>query len=148
MSDKKFSVEVTREAGYRMRVQPGREGASSFVIDESPPLGGGEGPSPTELLASAVGGCLSASLLFCLEKARIPVRDLSTRVDGTVERNDQGRLRVTGLKVILDVKLEDETSGRLGRCLDIFQDFCIVKESVRAGIPISVEVLGVPALAG
>lgn len=146
MSNDRFSIEMTRESGMRMRVQPGREGAWAFVMDETPPVGQGEGPSPIELLAASVGGCLSASLLFCLEKARLGVASLSTRVEGTLERNETGRLRVASLTVVLDLTLDDETTGRVGRCLGIFEDFCIVKESVRQGIPVSVEVTGIPEL--
>lgn len=51
------------------------------------------------------------------------------------------------MNVVLDLTLDDEATGRVGRCLGIFEDFCIVKESVRQGIPVSVEVTGVPELA-
>lgn len=148
MSDRTFGVELTRGEGYRFHATPDREGAPTFLVDEAPPLGEGSGATPTELLAAAVGGCLSASLVFCMEKARVPVEGVRTRVKGILERNEAGRLRVEGLQVTLEVDLPEESRGRGERCLGLFQDFCIVKESVRAGIPIDVEVVdGTPAVA-
>ena len=43
-------------------------GMPSMLVDEPAPLGGGRGPSPVQLLAAAVGNCLSDSLLFALHK--------------------------------------------------------------------------------
>ena len=142
MSDNAFSVEITRQSGYQMKAQPGREGAPAFMADETAPLGSGDGATPTELLGGAVGGCLSASLLFCLEKARVTVNGINTQVEGTVERNDEGRLRVAGLRVVLDVDIEDGAAGRIERCLGMFENFCTVTQSVRQAIPIDVEVTG------
>jgi hypothetical protein len=36
----------------------------------------------------------------------------------------------------------------MGRCLDLFQDFCLVTESVRDGIAVDVEVETMPVPAG
>jgi organic hydroperoxide reductase OsmC/OhrA len=109
-------------------------------VDELPPLGEANGPNPARLLAAAVGSCLSASLLFCLRKSRIEVADLSTTVEATIVRNARGRLRIGGLRVRLAPELSLEQRERMGRCLDLFQDFCMVTESVREGIPVEVEV--------
>src|SRR4030095_2520739 len=44
-------------------------GAQPITLDGAPPLGEGAGPTPAGLLAAAIGGCLSASLTLCLNKA-------------------------------------------------------------------------------
>jgi uncharacterized OsmC-like protein len=70
-----------------------------------------------------------------MEKARVPVDGVRARVEGTLERNASGRLRVEGLRVRLELDLPEEARARAGRCLELFQDFCIVKESVKRGSP-------------
>jgi len=87
-----------------------------------------------------VGSCLSASLLYCLRKSRVEVAELRTKVEGTIVRNERGRLRIGGLRVRLAPEVTQEQRERMGRCLDLFQDFCIVTESVRTGIAVDVEV--------
>ncbi|MDX1646209.1 MAG: OsmC family protein [Longimicrobiales bacterium] len=111
------------------------------VVDEPEPLGEGAGPNAARLLAAAVGNCLAASLLLCLDKSRIEVRDLRATVEGTMERNEKGRFRVAHLDVTLRPFVEGhESSPRFARCLDIFEDFCIVTQSVREGIDVQVTV--------
>jgi organic hydroperoxide reductase OsmC/OhrA len=69
---------------------------------------------------------------------------LRTTVEGTLVRNERGRLRIGGLRVRLAPEVTAEQRGRMGRCLDLFQDFCIVTESVREGITVDVEVENAP----
>jgi len=93
------------------------------------------------MLSGAVGHCLSASLLFCLQKSRIPVKHVSTKVHATLARNEAGRWRVKDIKV--DIKADpvnEEDRERMKRCLDIFEDFCIVTQSVRNGIDVQAAV--------
>lgn len=141
-SDNIFRVNLTRESGYRIRAEAEGREVASFILDEPPPLGEGEGASPSHVLAAAIGGCLTASFLFCMDKAKVGVDGMSTRVEGRTERNDQGRLRITGLKVVIEPEFEDPESARIARCLDIFEDFCTVSKSVAQGIPFTVDVAG------
>lgn len=136
----RFEVALTLRDGYAFTVDfPEGEGAP-LVVDELPPLGEANGPNPSRLLAAAVGSCLSASLLYCLRKSRVEVSQLRTTVEGTIVRNDHGRLRIGGLRVRLTPEVTAEQRERMGRCLDLFQDFCTVTESIRQGIPVDVEV--------
>lgn len=61
-------------------------------------------------------------------------------MDGTIVRNARGRLRIGELRVRLAPGITAEQRERIGRCLDLFQDFCIVTESVRDGIAVDVQV--------
>jgi uncharacterized OsmC-like protein len=102
-----FEVMLTREGAYRFRVDFGDGHGATLEMDEPEPLGEGSGPTASRVLAAAVGNCLSASLLFCLSKARIEVAEMKTKVTGSVVRNEQGRLRVGPLKVHVEPGLHD-----------------------------------------
>lgn len=142
--DERFSVRLTLQDGYAFSVDFSGQDFLPLMVDEQPPLGQGRGPNPARLLAAAVGSCLSASLLFCLRKSRIAVSDLRTTVDVSLARNDRGRLRIGGIRVRLAPKLDPEQRERMDRCLELFQDFCIVTESVRDGIDVDVVVENTP----
>ena len=112
----------------------------SIVFDEPPPLGEGSGPNPAAVLAATVGDCLAASFTYCLRKVRLEPTDLSAHVVAHVTRNEQGRYRVSGIDVELLPEMVDDDAARLERCERLFEDFCVVTESVRRGIPVNVNV--------
>lgn len=143
----RFEVALTLRDGYAFTVDFAAGEGPPLIVDELPPLGEANGPNPARLLATAVGSCLSASLLYCLRKSRIEIAQLRTTVEGTLVRNERGRLRIGGIRVRLAPELTSEQRDRIGRCLDLFQDFCIVTESVREGIDVEVEVEGAPVAA-
>ena len=111
-----------------------------LVTDEAEPLGKNAGPNPSRLLSAAVGNCLTSSLLFCLSKARVDVDDLKASVETVMRRNEKGRWRIAGLKVKLHPIIRAEDVSRSKRCLEGYEDFCIVTESVRKGIEVKVDV--------
>lgn len=111
-----------------------------YHSDEPKPLGGSEAPGASELLSAAIGHCLGSSLLFCMEKSRAPLKRLDADVETRLKRNDKGRWRIGSIKVKLKVDQSDQSAEKLGRCKDIFEQFCIVTASVREGIPVEVEV--------
>ena len=135
-----FTIDLELRQGYEFSVDFGAGGPPGLAVDELPPLGAGAGPNPARILGLAIGHCLSASLLFCLRKYRIEVTQMRSRVDGTLVRNEKGRLRVGGLRVTLNPVLSPADRERAGRCLETFEDYCIVTESVRRGIPVDVTV--------
>jgi uncharacterized OsmC-like protein len=141
----RFALTLTLQDGYAFTVDFGNE-VAPLVADEHPPLGAGRGPNPARLLAAAVGSCLGSSLLFCLRKARVEVTELRTSVEGTIVRNAQGRLRIGEIRVRLAPQVAPEHHDRMGRCLELFEDFCIVTQSVRQGIAVDVQVEQVPVL--
>ena len=135
-----FTLSVRLYDGFAQTVDFDSGSIPLLAIDEPPPLGAARGPNPVRLLGAAVGGCLGASLLFCLRKARVDVRDLRTIVEGSLTRNDDGRLRVANIRVKLVPTIADSQCAGLERCAELFEDYCIVTESVREGIEIAVEV--------
>ncbi len=109
-------------------------------MDEPEPVGAGSGPDASRVLAAAVGDCLGASLLFCLRKSRVDVSGLGVAVEGVLARNEGGRWRIRELNVVISPDVAEEDRKRLERCVELFEEFCIVSQSVREGIPVSVVV--------
>jgi uncharacterized OsmC-like protein len=138
VSEERFEVALDLKTGYEFQVDFKDPGIPPLVVDEPPPLGEGHGPNPSRLLATAVANCLSASLLYCLRRARIDVRGLHATVGGTLTRNEQGRLRIGGFDVKIAVEVAPEDRERISRCALLFEDFCVVTESVRHGVGVSV----------
>ncbi len=136
--EERFSATLTMLEGYAFRVDYGPDDLPALTVDEAPPLGAGRGPNPARLLGTAIAHCLGASLLFCLRKARVEVRELRAEVQGTLVRNERGRLRIGDVRVTLHPGVAAEDLARIGRCGELFEDFCIVTESVRHGLPVEV----------
>jgi organic hydroperoxide reductase OsmC/OhrA len=108
--------------------------------DEAPPLGKGAGPTPDQLLAAAVGNCLSDSLLFALRKFKQAPEPIRTAVEASVGRNAENRLRVLRIAVRITLGVPGSSLQHLERALAQFEAFCTVAESVRQAIPVDVEV--------
>src|SRR5262245_9302771 len=92
-------VHVQLIEGYQFRASfPDVTGAAESILDEAASLGqGAAGPGPIEMLAAAVGGCVSASLTRCLNDAHLEPDAMNAHVTAHLEPNDAGHLRVTGI---------------------------------------------------
>jgi len=130
-----FSVDLRLQQDYQFLIDFG--GMGELLADEPAPLGQGAGPNPTRLLAAAVANCLAASLLFALRKFHDDVTDLRATVQGSLERQD-GRWRISQLDVTLNLPQALETLPHLERAMAQFEQFCVVTQSVRQGIPVTV----------
>lgn len=138
--NEKIHAHLRQVAGYKYDITFDELPGMKLTSDEPVPTGKSEGATAAMLLSSAVGHCLTSSLLFCLEKSRVKAKDVSTDVELSMERNQKGRWRVKDIKVKLKPLVETVDAEKLERCKGIFQDFCIVSTSVREGIKIDVEV--------
>lgn len=125
--------------GFQFRVRFDDASWRELVVDEPPPLGLGRGPNPARMLAVAIGNCLAASLLFCFQRKGLDVLGLEADVRVDLVRNERHRLRVGSVAVHLRPHLNDDVE-RITECLEGFEDFCIVTQSVREGMPIEVDV--------
>jgi uncharacterized OsmC-like protein len=135
-----FALRLERIQDYEFKASFDWDHIDPITLDEGEPLGHRKGPNPSRLLAAAVGNCLSSSLLFCLQKAKLEVKNVNTLVTGSVVRNETGRLRIGKLDVKIKIELKDGQYDRINRCLELFEDYCVVTASVRKGIPVSVVV--------
>ncbi len=139
MNDEILTVRLTQRRDYQFDNQFGTE-VPALLADEPAPLGQGAGPSPVQLLAAAVGNCLSASLLFSLRKLGQNAEPLACEVQARVGRTADKHLRVLGLQARLTLGVPAEAVDHLARLLGSFEDYCTVTASVRAAIPVAVQV--------
>ena len=147
MSEKNgFSIHLEQIHDYEFRVKFNLNEVPPLLLDEPEPVGHGKGPGASRLLAAAVANCLSASLIFCFQKFKQKPKGIITTAKCTYTRNARGRLRVSGLEV--EIKLDEETANStwLKKCLEQFEDFCVVTESVRQGLPVQVKVVNAAGL--
>ena len=139
-----FDLRVERIHDYEFRVVFDKPTHPDLLLDEPPPLGGDRGPNPARLLAAAVGSCLAASLTFCLNRAKLPVQSVLSEVHTELVRNERRRLRIGRIRVRVRPRMTsspaNNAADQRAKCLEAFEDFCVVTESVRAGIPIEVSV--------
>jgi uncharacterized OsmC-like protein len=132
-----FKVRLELLEDYVFKIDFGEFGY--ILSDEPAPLGSGEGPNPSRLLAAAVANCLCASLLFALRKKKQQPAAISAEVEGRIDRVD-GRWRITSLDVLLDLDTATLEPDALAAAMAQFEDFCIVTQSIRQGIPVAVSV--------
>jgi uncharacterized OsmC-like protein len=140
MSEKNIVTKLRLITGYQFNVESDVDYIPNFLVDETKPDGEGSGPNPPRLLAAAVGHCMSSSLIYCLKKARISVRDIETTVKTNLFHNENGNLRIRSIDVQIDLKVNEEDEPRVHRCLTLFEDYCTVTQSIRKGIEVNVHV--------
>lgn len=134
---KAFKVKLDLLEDYVFKIDFGEFGY--ILSDEPAPLGAGEGPNPARLLAAATANCLCASLLFALRKHKQQPQSISAEAEGHIDRID-GYWRITRLDVSLNLDTTLLETDALTTALAQFEDFCIVTQSIRSGIPVNVKV--------
>ena len=139
MSESNVRITLRQQQDYQFQVDFG-EGIPPLLADEPAPRGTGQGPSPVQLLAAAVGNCLSDSLLFALRKFKQTPEPLHCTVDAEIGRNEQKRLRVLKMTAALHLGVPASSLEHLDRVLDQFEAYCTVTQSVGQGISIEMQV--------
>ncbi len=135
----KLSLRVEHVEGFEFRVKFDKPQFAPLLVDTPPPLGHDKGPDAEHVLAAAIGNCLSASLLFCLVRAKVPSPAVSAEVELQIVRNEARRLRIGKINVMLHTNLAPDDPA-LARCISTFEEFCTVTQSVRQGIEVDVQV--------
>ena len=140
----KFEIEVELIDKLQFNVKFNLPNVPDLIMDEPPTFGGdGAGPNAAKAIAAGVSNCLSASLTFCLRKARADLKGMKAIAQGTIGR-EEGVLRLQKLDVKLYPKLGTEDDlGKLEKCKDLFEKYCIVTESIRNGLPVKIDVVPV-----
>lgn len=135
-----FTIELEQIQDYEFKVKFDWPNVADLLLDEPAPLGKNLGPNASRLVAVAAANCLSASLLFCLRKFKQTPGKMTTTVTGVLARNERGRLRIGEIKVVIKLAESESQLAHLDRCLQQFEDFCVVTDSIRHGIPVHVQI--------
>jgi uncharacterized OsmC-like protein len=135
----RFTLSVDQVEGFEFRVRFDKDQYAELRMDEPEPLGRDAAPNPARILAASIANCLAASLTFCMKRAGAPLESMHADVDVEMVRNEQKRMRVGKVNVRLAPTLSGDIS-KYERCLGIFEDYCIVTQSVREGLDVEVHV--------
>ena len=140
MSESNVHIQLKQRKDYQFDITFGGD-VPNVMGDEPAPLGSGQGPSPVQFLAAAVGNCLSDSLLFALRKFKQAPEPITCNVTAEVGRNPEGRVRVLAIKAVLTLGVPAASLEHLDRVLGQFETYCTVTQSVGQGIPVTTEVI-------
>ncbi len=132
-------VTITQIEAYKFTVDFGQT-IPALLVDETEPIGRGEGPSPEQMLLTGVVNCLCASLFFALTKFQQDAKGITAVGRCAIDRNEEGRLRVKGIEVSIELGAEASALPKIERVISQFENFCTVSESVKSGIPVTVEI--------
>ncbi len=141
MSEQTFTITLEQQKDFEFLVRFDKASVADLATDEGPPLGRDAGPNPARLLTAAVVNCLSASLLFALRKFKNQPEPITATATTRIARNAQNHLRIEGIDVQIRTGRKGAQMEHLDRVLAQFEEFCIVTQSVRDGIPVSVSVV-------
>ncbi|MEJ2316742.1 MAG: OsmC family protein [Gammaproteobacteria bacterium] len=136
----RFTLTLEHLEDYEFKVKFDKKILDDMLVDEPPPLGGLAGPNPSRLLAVSAANCLSASLLYCINRDDVPPSSVTTEATVTIVRNEKKRLRIGRIDVALQMSEALSDAPKMKRCMNLFEDFCVVTDSIRNGIPVGVEV--------
>ena len=92
----------------------------------------GLGPSPSELMLLAVGGCTAMDVVSILRKMRQPVEGLTVEVHGT--KADEHPRRLTSIEVVyhLTGRLDED---RVQRAIDLSETkYCAMEATLRGNV--------------
>jgi uncharacterized OsmC-like protein len=121
-------------------------GKHDVYIDEPTWIPHGAGnddhPSPVDYMVTALTACQLSVLSQALEKAR--VEEFSVSASATADQVVKAEIpegmpgntanRVKHIDIELELTVPEEYESRAQRCLDIYDQGCIVGQSYRAGV--------------
>jgi organic hydroperoxide reductase OsmC/OhrA len=135
-----FDIRVEQIEGFAFRARFDKPQFGELALDEPPPLGHDHAPNAARILAAAIGNCLAASLVFSLQRAGVSAHGVTADVHVEIARNERKRLRIGRVHVALHPRIPADAVSAFEQCVSLFEDFCVVTESVRKGILVEVQV--------
>ena len=113
---------------------------TSMILDEPAPHGKNTGPSPDQLLCTAVANCMSDALFGAISRKNPDPSPLVTTAVGVLGRNEENRLRFEAIEVSIRLGKTVAELGDLSQPIGRFENFCTVASSVSRGIPVKVRI--------
>ncbi|MFW9928403.1 MAG: OsmC family protein [Candidatus Thorarchaeota archaeon] len=143
MSNKEHSFQIElRKTGPMEFTTKFDKDFPNLLFDEPLTSGGNDKyPNASRIFTASIANCLSASLTFCLSKTRIEIPDLNVVTKATcyISRNEDGYIRIKKINVEIfpsSSNYSKELIMALERCKDRFANYCVVSQSVKAGVNI------------
>lgn len=102
--------------------------------------GGGEGPSPTQLLLLSLASCMGIDVVDILNKSRVPLEAMRVVVAG--ERAAEAPRRFTSIRLTYHVRgPEDGDQAKLERAVQLSRDrYCSVLHTLRPDLELDVRI--------
>ena len=129
-----FSLVIGLYRDYQQIVDFRMPGVAVLGLDETPPLGHGWGPSPAQLLGSALGACIAAALLRELHTRGIEVLDLRTEVSGSIRADTLGLRHLANLSVRLSPELARRSDASRMPEPEELADRSMIADSIRTDV--------------
>ena len=139
-NEKKINVGLALQEEMIFKCDLGSTKMNDLYIDERHVKGVDKiGPDPARLLGLAVLGCLEASFEFCMQKKNFKLNELRGKAEVLMKKNEKGFWRVKKINIEINPTIENpEMRKRADQCKKMFEQYCIVTQSVREGIEINV----------
>lgn len=112
-------------------------------IDEPESFHGTDlGPSAVEYFLIGIGGCLGSTFTYCLQKKQIEIENLEIVIDGQLKHSEPKlRLQLVNVEVeIFYVLKPGYSKEKLEQCLKIYQEYCVISNSIHKGLPLEVKI--------
>lgn len=147
-SSKKGHFEMDSKTAYKTvgLIHDSRGSSHVVVSDEPEPHGTDEAVSPVSYLFLSLVSCQMVVLTACLQKARI--EDFVIKADAALvfreddhpeEMPEFTAQRVDDILIDLTLEVPEEHARRAERCLEVYDDGCLVGQSLKAGISYATE---------
>jgi putative redox protein len=110
----------------------GQSGHASLTLDSH----GADGPSPTQALLMAFGGCMGMDIVHILNKSRVPATAVRLSLSGRRPVDHPSRFLAIDLHVDLDGPATDD---QVSRAIELSRStYCSVWHSLREDIALNV----------
>ncbi|MBD3187043.1 hypothetical protein GF325_09465 [Candidatus Bathyarchaeota archaeon] len=98
------------------------------------------GPTPSRMLACALLGCLTSSLLACVQKAGLEMNGITSKANFDLVKDDRGFVRIGKIHVSMKPSINSpDIEKRLLVCKKYFEKQCTVTSALKDGIDIKVD---------